>query len=75
MPLQKKLNLLHVFCIATGAMVSSGLFILPGIAHARVGPAVVVSYLLAGILALPGMLSLAEMTTAMPKASHAKKVL
>ena len=68
MPLQKKLNLLHVFCIATGAMVSSGLFILPGIAHARVGPAVVVSYLLAGILALPGMLSLAEMTTAMPKA-------
>lgn len=68
MPLQKKLNLLHVFSIATGAMISSGLFILPGIAHARAGPAVIVSYLLAGILALPGMLSLAEMTSAMPKA-------
>jgi len=68
MPLQKKLNLLHVFAIATGAMISSGLFILPGIAHARAGPAVIVSYLLAGILALPGMLSLAEMTSAMPKA-------
>jgi len=68
MSLQKKLNLLHVFAIATGAMISSGLFILPGIAHGRAGPAVVVSYLLAGVLALPGMLSLAEMTTAMPKA-------
>ena len=68
MPLKKKLNLLHVFCIATGAMISSGLSILPGIAHARAGPAVILSYLPAGVLALPGMLSLAEMTSAMPKA-------
>jgi len=60
--------LLDVFCIATGAMVSSGLFILPGLAYARAGPAVIVSYLLAGLLSLPGMLSIAEMTTAMPRA-------
>ena len=49
-------------------MISSGLFILPGIAYAKAGPAVVLCYLLAGLLALPGMLSIAEMTTAMPKA-------
>ena len=49
-------------------MVSSGLFVLPGLAHAMAGPAVVFSYLLAGCLACTGMLSVAEIITAMPKA-------
>ena len=69
MKLNKELGLLDVFCIATGAMISSGLFILPGIAHAKAGPAVVVSYFLAGLLALTGVLSVAELSTAMPKAA------
>jgi amino acid transporter len=68
MSLKRNLGLIHVFCIASGAMISSGLFVLPGIAFAKTGPAVIVCYLLAGLLSLPGMLSLAEMTTAMPKA-------
>lgn len=68
MRLRQELNLLDVFCIASGAMISSGLFILPGLAYARAGPAVIICYLLAGLLVLPGMLSIAEMTTAMPKA-------
>lgn len=68
MKLKKELNLLDVFCIASGAMISSGLFILPGLAHAQAGPAVVVSYFVAGLLALTGMLSQAELVSAMPKA-------
>jgi APA family basic amino acid/polyamine antiporter len=68
MKLKKELTLLDVFCIASGAMISSGLFILPGLAHARAGPAVVVSYLVAGLLAMTGMLSQAELVSAMPKA-------
>jgi len=68
MMLKRELNLLDVFCIASGAMISSGLFILPGLAYAKAGPAVVICYFLAGLLSLPGMLSIAEMTTAMPKA-------
>jgi len=68
MALRRELNLIDVFCIASGAMISSGLFILPGLAYARAGPAVILCYLLAGLLSLPGMLSIAEMTTAMPKA-------
>ena len=68
MKLKKELKLLDVFCIASGAMISSGLFILPGLAHAQVGPAVFVSYLLAGLLAMTGMLSQAELVSAMPKA-------
>jgi APA family basic amino acid/polyamine antiporter len=68
MRLKRALNLFDIFCIASGAMISSGLFILPGLAFAKAGPAVVVSYFLAGILSLTGMLSIAEMTTAMPRA-------
>jgi len=49
-------------------MISSGLFILPGLAHAKAGPAVVLSYLLGGLLAGAGLLSIAELSTAMPKA-------
>lgn len=66
--LKKELGLLDVFCIASGAMISSGLFILPAMAYAKTGPAVVFAYILAGILALPAMLTKAELATAMPKA-------
>jgi len=65
--LKKELSLADVFCIASGAMISSGLFILPGIAFAKTGPALFLSYLIAGLLAIPAMLSNAELTTAMPK--------
>lgn len=68
MVLKRKLGFLDIFCIATGAMISSGIFVLPGLAHLKAGPAVVVSYFFAGLLALPGMFSIIEMTTAMPKA-------
>ncbi|OHD19133.1 MAG: hypothetical protein A2086_05195 [Spirochaetes bacterium GWD1_27_9] len=68
MQLKKELNLLDVFCIATGAMISSGLFILPGIAYGKTGASIFVSYLLAGFLAITGMLSQIELGTAMPKA-------
>ncbi|MFP4434232.1 MAG: amino acid permease [Phycisphaerae bacterium] len=66
--LRKDLKTLHVFAIASGAMISSGLFILPGMAHEMAGPGVIWSYLLAGVLATAGALSIAELTTAMPKA-------
>lgn len=68
MNLRRELGLLGVFCIASGAMISSGLFILPGLAYSKAGPAIIICYLAAGLLSLPGMLSIAEMTTAMPKA-------
>ena len=66
--LKRKLSLLDIFCVATGAMISSGLFILPGLAFAKAGPAVILSYLIAGIFCLPTLFSMSELTTAMPKA-------
>lgn len=65
--LKRDLGLLDVFCIAAGSMISSGLFILPGIAFAIAGPAVALSYAIAGILMIPTMLSKVELGTAMPK--------
>jgi len=68
MKLKKEVNFFGVFSIATGAMISSGIFILPGIAYAKTGPILFVSYFTAGILALVGILSIIELSTAMPKA-------
>jgi amino acid transporter len=66
--LRRELGLLDIFCIASGAMISSGLFILPGLAFAKTGPAVLISYGIASLLVIPAMLSKAELSTAMPKA-------
>ena len=66
--LQKDLTLYDVYAISTGAMFSSGFFLLPGIAAAETGPSVILAYLVAGLLILPSMYSMAELSTAMPKA-------
>jgi amino acid transporter/mannitol/fructose-specific phosphotransferase system IIA component (Ntr-type) len=64
----RTIGLVDVYCLAAGAMVSSGIFVLPGLAHSNAGPAVIFSYFIAGIVATAGMLSVAEVITAMPKA-------
>jgi amino acid transporter len=66
--LERDLGLLAVLAISIGAMVGSGIFILPGLAMSEAGPAVVAAYLLAGIMVLPAALSKSEMATAMPEA-------
>jgi APA family basic amino acid/polyamine antiporter len=68
MGIKKGLGFVDVFCIASGAMISSGIFVLPGLAFSLIGPAMILSYLLAGLLALIGVLSVIELATAMPKA-------
>jgi amino acid transporter/mannitol/fructose-specific phosphotransferase system IIA component (Ntr-type) len=69
--LEKSLTLFDVYAISTGAMFSSGFFLLPGIAAAETGPSVILAYLVAGVLILPPMFSMAELATAMPKAGGA----
>jgi amino acid transporter len=66
--LKRQLGLLDIFAVAAGAMISSGLFVLPAIAYVKAGPAVILSYLLASILVVPSLLSKAELATAMPRA-------
>lgn len=69
--LSKELGLYDVFAISTGAMFSSGFFLLPGVAAAQTGPSVIFAYLLAGVLIVPAMLSVAELSTAMPRTGGA----
>ena len=57
-----------VFSIAAGAMISSGLFVLPGLAFAEAGPAVILSYALGAVLMIPAVLCHAELASAIPKA-------
>ena len=66
--LTKQLGLIHVFAISTGAMISSGLFVLPGIAASKTGPLVIFVYLLSGLLLIPSLFAKAELATAMPRA-------
>lgn len=65
--LAKELGLSDVYAIATGAMFSSGFFLLPGLAAAETGPSVVLAYLVSGIIVLPTMFSVAELATALPR--------
>lgn len=65
--LKRVLTLTDVFSISTGAMISSGLFILPGLAFSKAGPAMILAYLLAAFLIIPSLMAKAELSTAMPK--------
>ncbi|MBR9976695.1 MAG: amino acid permease [Bacteroidetes bacterium] len=69
--LRKELRLFDVFAIATGATLSAGFFILPGIAAAQAGPAMILSYLIAAIPLIPAMFCTVELATAMPRAGGA----
>ncbi|MDH4238091.1 MAG: amino acid permease [Phycisphaerae bacterium] len=66
--LKKQLGALDVFSVASGAMISSGLFVLPAIVFMKAGPAMILSYLFASLLIIPSVLSKAELATAMPRA-------
>jgi len=64
--LERSLGFWSVFSISVGAMIGSGIFVLPGLAAGKAGPAVILAYLLAGLIVLPAALSKAELATAIP---------
>jgi amino acid transporter/nucleotide-binding universal stress UspA family protein len=66
--LERDLGIGAVFAISVGAMIGSGIFILPALALKIAGPAVILAYLLAGLLVVPAALSKSEMATAIPEA-------
>ncbi len=65
--LDRELGIFAVFSISCGAMIGSGIFVLPGLAASIGGPAIFLAYLIAGLLVIPAALSKAEMATAMPE--------
>ena len=53
--LRKELRLLDIYALATGATLSAGLFLLPGLAATDAGPAIVLAYVLAALPLLPAL--------------------
>ncbi len=66
--LKKELRLIDVYAIATGATLSAGFFLLPGIAAINAGPGLILAYLLAALPMIPATFSIIELATAMPRA-------
>jgi APA family basic amino acid/polyamine antiporter len=65
--LERDLGLYTTVTISMGAMIGSGIFVLPALGLKKAGPAVIIAYILAGLVVLPAALSKAEMATAMPE--------
>jgi APA family basic amino acid/polyamine antiporter len=65
--LERDLGLYATVTVSMGAMIGSGIFVLPALGLQKAGPAVIVAYVLAGLVVLPAALSKAEMATAMPE--------
>ena len=69
--LQRRLGLYAVFSISIGAMIGSGIFVLPGLAYQVGGASLILAYAVAGVVVLPAALAQSEMATAMPRAGGA----
>jgi amino acid transporter len=66
--LAKDLGLVSAMTIGIGTMIGAGIFVLPGVAANAAGPAVVVSFIVGGLIAMVNAPSLSDLGTAMPKA-------
>lgn len=69
--LRRDLFLLHIVFLGIGHMVGGGLYVFTGRVMQKTGPAIIFSYLLAGISALLSTLSFAEMESRLPMAGSA----
>lgn len=65
--LERSLTLVGVIIISLASMVGSGIFVLPGFAAAIMGPGIWLAYALAALVVLPGAISKAEISSAIPK--------
>jgi APA family basic amino acid/polyamine antiporter len=65
--LKRTLNFFDATAIGIGAIIGAGIFVVLGIAVGYAGPAVVVSMIIAGTVALFTAISFAELSSAIPK--------
>ncbi|MDD5542966.1 MAG: amino acid permease [Acidobacteriia bacterium] len=66
--LSGQLTFFDLWCIGVAALVGAGIFVLTGVAAGRAGPALFVSFLIAGVVALLTALSFAELAGMFPDA-------
>ena len=64
--LERTLGLTAALMIGIGTMIGAGIFVLPGPAAAEAGPAIALSFVIGGVIALFTALTASELATAMP---------
>ena len=67
MKLRRNLNLLDATAVGVGAIIGAGIFVVLGLALGYAGPSVVVSIIIAGVVASFTAFSFAELGSAIPK--------
>jgi APA family basic amino acid/polyamine antiporter len=67
MELKRALNLFDATSIGIGAIIGAGIFVVLGIAIGYAGPAIIISIIIAGIVASFTAFSFAELGSAIPK--------
>jgi APA family basic amino acid/polyamine antiporter len=65
--LRRTLNLLDATAVGVGAIIGAGIFVVLGVAIGYAGPAIIVSVIIAGLVASFTAFSFAELGSAMPK--------
>lgn len=65
--LERTLGLLPALAIGTGTMVGAGIFVFPGLAVGKAGPAAMISFAIGAVIALLVALPTSELATAMPE--------
>ncbi|MCS3632144.1 amino acid transporter [Salinibacter ruber] len=65
--LERTLGLLPALAIGTGTMVGAGIFVFPGLAAGKAGPAAMISFAIGAVIALLVALPTSELATAMPE--------
>ena len=61
--LKKDLGLIHVVMLCTGAIMGTGIFIIPGIAGGLLGPGSMILWLIVGALTIPISLCFIELSS------------
>jgi basic amino acid/polyamine antiporter, APA family len=64
--LQPTLSAWHLVMLGVGAIVGTGIYTLIGVGAERAGPAVILSFLIAGVICICAALAYAELSTMMP---------
>lgn len=65
--LERTIGLVGGLAIGVGTMIGAGIFVFPGLAAGRAGPAAAASYAIGGVIALLVALPASELATAMPR--------
>lgn len=65
--LERTLGFTEALMIAVGTMIGAGIFVLPGPAANAAGPAIALSFIIGGVIALLTAFSASELATAMPR--------